>query len=109
MRRVATHRAYDLMTSQWMSFPVIELGEDGKVCRIYPLTGEISHTEWLPGVILLSPCPVSRCADEVFSVFIERTTGVASGYTDTSKRAYWISSFNLSAFDFTASSKVMAL
>lgn len=109
MRRVATHRVYDLMTSQWMSFPVIELGEDGRVCRVYPLTGEISHTEWLPGVILLSPCPVSRRADEAFSVFIERITGVASRYTDIPKRAYWISSFNLSAFDFTGSSRVVAL
>ena len=109
MRRVATHRAYDLMTSQWVFSPVIELDEDGSVCRIYPLTEEISHTEWLPGVILLSPCSVSKRVGEGFSMFIERITSVVSVHTDTPKHAYWIYPFNLSAFDFTGSSRIVAL
>ena len=55
MRRVATHRVYQVNTGDWLSFPVLELDEAGNVVRIYPLAEEISHTEWLPGMIFVSP------------------------------------------------------
>ena len=109
MRRVATHRAYDLITSHWISFPVIELDENGCVCRIYSLTEEISHTEWLPGMILLSPCPINKGVEEEFSMFIKRVTCMARIYANTPKRAYWISFFNLSDVGFTSSSRIVAL
>ena len=60
MRRVATHRVYQVNTGDWLSFPVLELDEAGNVVRIYPLAEEISHTEWLPGMIFVSPFFIER-------------------------------------------------
>lgn len=110
MRRVATHRIGDVITGEWLPVSVIELDERGYVSRMYPLQGEISHTEWLPGMILLSPFPVERTPDEPFADFMRRLKRQAASCDGHSLcRAYWLASFSLSAMDFTPRSRVVLL
>ena len=110
MRRVATHRIGNVMTGEWLSVSVIELDEEGYVGGMYPLWGEISRTEWLPGVILLSPFPIERTPDESFGDFMRRLERQAASYNELSPcRAYWLTPFNLSAMDFTPRSRVVLL
>lgn len=110
MKRVATHRTGNVITGEWLSVSVIELDDGGYVSRVYPLQEEISRTEWLPGVILLSPFPVERIPDEPFGDFIRRLKRQAASYDELSPcRAYWLASFNLSAMDFTPHTRIVLL
>ena len=43
---------------------VVEMS-GGQIVRLFPLTGEVENTEWLPGVIVLSPADV-RVDDSLF-------------------------------------------
>lgn len=111
MRRVATHRVYHVNTGDWLSFPVLELDEAGNVVRIYPLAEEISHTEWLPGMIFVSPFFIERKGSEPFSVFFHRLNQEVAclPVSSLSCHAYWLTSFNLSALEFTSESRIIAL
>lgn len=53
-RRYACHRVYDA-AGHYFRQSVIALDEAGRVISIRPLTEETSFTEWLGGIILLSP------------------------------------------------------
>ena len=98
-------------TGDWLSFPVLELDEAGNVVRIYPLAEEISHTEWLPGMMFVSPFFIERKGSEPFSVFFHRLNQEVAclPVSSLSCRAYWLTSFNLSALEFTSESRIIAL
>lgn len=102
MKRFATHRVYNLLTGEISCFQVIELDEYGTVSKLYPFSEEIRSTEWLPGLIVLSPCPVERLQGEYFSQFKERM--VNNFPPDSTCRAYWLTSFNVTDMEFTEGS-----
>ena len=52
MKRYASHYIY-LAGYGFLKGHAIELNEKHGVCRIFPFTGEVESTEWLPGVIAL--------------------------------------------------------
>ena len=76
MKRFATHRVYSLLTAEIKSSQVLELEEDGRVSKLYPFTEEISATEWLPGLVVLSPCPIWKNPEENFSEFKMRISKI---------------------------------
>ena len=53
MRRFACHRLYLSSDTCFVRY-VVELGDDGKMQRYYPLEEEIYATQWIGGVIVLS-------------------------------------------------------
>lgn len=54
MKRYASHFLF-LSGHGYLKQYVVEMGEGQYVSRIFPLTGEVENTEWLPGVIALLP------------------------------------------------------
>jgi hypothetical protein len=60
MKRFAAHYIY-LPTLGFFRQHVVEIATDGTITRIFPLTEELSSTEWHPGVIALleSPLPTT--------------------------------------------------
>lgn len=107
MKRLATHRVYSLLTAEIKSSQVLELGEDGRVSKLYPFTEEISATEWLPGLVVLSPCPISKNAGESFSEFKTRISEIP--VCEAALRAYWIYPFNVSLMEFVGNSRITLL
>lgn len=107
MKRFATHRVYSLLTAEIKSSQVLELGEDGRVSKLYPFTGEISATEWLPGLVVLSPCSISKNAGESFSEFKTRISEIP--VCEAALRAYWIYPFNVSLMEFVGNSRITLL
>lgn len=107
MKRFATHRVYSLLTAELKSSQVLELDEEGGVSELYPLTEEICATEWLPGLVLLSPFPVAACPGECFADFIKRMEG--NLFPHSAVRAYWIHPFNVSAMEFVENSRIVLL
>lgn len=53
MKRFAAHYVY-MPGRGFLKRFVVETWEEG-VVRLFPLTGEVENTEWLPGVIVLLP------------------------------------------------------
>lgn len=102
MRRIAAHRIYLLPQAEWISASVIELNERGEVARVLPLSGEMAHTEWLSGMLIVSPFPLARECREDFQAFLRRITWQAKAYDcGTSCRVYRIlsSSSEFRAYD----------
>lgn len=53
-RKYACHRIYDA-ANHYFPQSVVSIDGEGSVLSIHPLTEEISATEWLGGIIILSP------------------------------------------------------
>ena len=51
-RRIACHEIASTEDNLSMKLAVIEI-QSGEVTRCYPLKGELPHTEWMPGQIVL--------------------------------------------------------
>lgn len=107
MKRFATHRVYSLLTAEIKSSQVLELDEDGGVSKLYPFREEICATEWLPGLVILSPVPVQRVNTECFSDFRRRMQEAV--FTHAVLRAYWVHPFNVSAMEFVKDSRILPL
>ncbi|WP_300726724.1 hypothetical protein [uncultured Bacteroides sp.] len=110
MRRIATHKLIGPHTAEILSHQVIELDDEGVVCGLFSFEKEISHTEWLPGLIILSAYPVSRNSGESFLCWKERIELEYSSETSSSVlRAYWVTPFNVSAMEFLPDSRIVPL
>lgn len=107
MKRFATHRVYSLLTAEIKSSQVLELEEDGRVSKLYPFTEEISATEWLPGLVVLSPCPIWKNPEENFSEFKMRISKIP--VCEAALRAYWIYPFNVALMEFARNSRITLL
>lgn len=112
VKRIATHRVYDVEVSVLLCQQAVELDDEGVVCRVFPLQEEMQGTEWLPGMVVLSPFPPVRERDERFGCFVRRITLQAMEAEKNAlsvKRAYWIDPFNVSGMEFLPSSRIKAL
>lgn len=109
MKRIATHRVYDAEEGKIFSHQVVEVNEQGEVIRIYPLTGEVRQTEWWGGMIILYPALLpERLPDETFSHYGSRIVSSLKALKEKGeKKAYWLSSFNVSEMEFTPETHII--
>ena len=54
IKKYACHRVYDNGYNHYLQQSVVTIAPDGEVLECKPLTEEISSTEWIGGVIVLS-------------------------------------------------------
>lgn len=107
MKRFATHRVYSLLTAEMKSSQVVELEEDGSVSKLYPFMEEICATEWLPGLVILSPCSIWKNADENFASFKKRISEISA--CELPLQAYWVYPFDVSCMEFAENSRIILL
>ncbi len=80
MKRFACHVLYAPF-QECGSRSVVEVDESGNVRACFPLTEETNATQWLGGVIVLSPSSALEihAAGESFADFLERALATAEG------------------------------
>lgn len=82
------------------------MGESGKVRRWFPLEEEISATQWVGGIIVLSAEEtVERGNGEKFQSFLERVVAQA----DTGMYAWHITGFDFAKEEFTSQGRCIRL
>lgn len=107
MRRYACHLLY-VSANEYYSKYVVELKGDKTVNRLFPLREEICATEWIGGVIVLSPSPYLEIgADESFSRFLQRVA-VATEEA-SSLYAWYIADFDFVKKEFTFACRLIRL
>lgn len=105
MRRFACHYLYVSPKGCYAKY-VVEINEESKVCAYFPLKEEISATQWIGGIIILSPFPELEIhAEEPFSSFLKRVTVETAG----SQYAWHIICFDFAEKNFTNLSTVVRL
>lgn len=113
MKRIATHRVYDLSMDKMFSSQVVEMDDAGIVCRYFPLETEIHGTEWLPGAVIISYFPLLRKDGESFEKFLNRIRcqekKKEKGTSCNMVRAYWIHPFNVLQMEFFPHSRISSL
>lgn len=106
MKRFACHHLY-VSSDACFSKGVVELGDDGKVCGYFCLEEEISATQWIGGVIILSSAVNADKKDgESFRLFLERIVKKAE---DVDCYAWHIADFDLIKEEFNLRSKLVRL
>lgn len=123
MKRFASHRLYIPHLDLWLRNHVVEIDDiTASVIRYYPFTEEISFTEWLNGLIVLS-CDVPEISlENELNVSSEATVlcvderknirSVLSSVYDKTPlvlKAYYITSFNVLDGSFARDSRVLPL
>lgn len=105
MRRFACHRLYTSV-ADCRPQSVVELQADGTLHAVFPLQEEVSATQWIGGVIVLSSFPaLTLQAGETFSAFLQRATSPAGG----SLYAWHITDFDLHRKSFRPDSRLRRL
>lgn len=123
MKRFASHRLYIPHLDLWLRNHVVEIDDiTASVIRYYPFTEEISFTEWLNGLIVLS-CDLPEISlENELNVSSEATVlcvderknirSVLSSVYDKTPlvlKAYYITSFNVLEGSFARDSRVLPL
>lgn len=123
MKRFASHRLYIPHLDLWLRNHVVEIDDiTASVIRYYPFTEEISFTEWLNGLIVLS-CDLPEISlENELNVSSEATVlcvderenirSVLSSVCDKTPlvlKAYYITSFNVLEGSFARDSRVLPL
>lgn len=105
MKRFACHYLY-VSTDGCYSKYVVELEENDTVKVYFPLKEEISETQWIGGVIILSPLSdLEIFREETFVCFLKRSIVE----TNVPIYAWYITGFNLKKEEFTTTSKAVRL
>lgn len=116
MKRFASHRLYIPHMGLLLKNQVVEVTEgSGKVISCYPFTEEISFTEWLGGLIVLSDAVPILNSDynDIFKTCsfgpedIKRVPSLQ--FDDTLLYAYYISDFNVSEMKYSDKSRIIKL
>lgn len=105
MRRFACHYLYVSQKDCYAKY-VVEINEDSRVSAYFPLKEEISATQWIGGIIILSPfLELEFHAKEPFHSFLKRVT------VETARLQYaWhITYFDFAKKDFTNLSTMVRL
>ena len=109
MRKVAACKVINVLQNRVLPLQVVELESDG-ICHLcLPLREETCSTEWLSGIIILSPFEVSRVGEESFGGMMNRLRAQVSMHDMKKERAYLVSPFNVADMDFLPSSHVVLL
>ncbi len=97
MKRFACHHFYASADGCYSQY-VVELTDDGRLHTYFPLREEISHTQWLNGIIFLSPhTDVERREGESFDSFLQR---VAISFPSTCEEETSLYGWYITRFDF---------
>lgn len=105
MKRFACHYLY-VSTDGCYSKYVVELEDNNTVKAYFPLKEEISATQWIGGVIILSPSSdLEIFREETFDCFLRRSIVE----TDVPVYAWHIADFDLKKEEFTTASKAVRL
>ena len=72
MKRFAARRIYLSSEQRMLDLHVVELDDSGIVRTVFPLREEISHTEWVSGIIVIAPGFPPRRPEEPFSGYADR-------------------------------------
>lgn len=108
MKRIAAHRVYHAPEGLMQPMEAVELDDAGCVVACRALAGETGRTEWLPGLLVLSPVLPERKAGEALTSFLQRIAQEASSVApDMPCRAYRIVPFNVFAMEFFPDSRVV--
>lgn len=105
MKRFAARRIYLSSEQRMLDLHVVELDDSGIVRTVFPLREEISHTEWVSGIIVIAPGFPPRRPEEPFSGYADRLRSQPA----EPLHAVRIAPFNLSATEFTPRSRVIPL
>lgn len=117
MYRIASHRILDACTSCLSAFQIVERQVDGTF-SLSPFSEEIRHTEWLPGLVILSPFEIIRHEGEGYASFVSRLSEEADLWMRlrlqqeedfTRCMAYWVTPFDVSHMEFLPHSQVKCL
>ena len=78
MRRFACHYLYVSADGCYSKY-VVELEDSGRVRAYFPLKEELSATQWIGGVIIISPMyGLEICSGEKFADFLQENTAPAA-------------------------------
>lgn len=123
MKRFASHRLYISHLNLLLKNHVVEIDDiTGAVTRYFPFTEEISFTEWLNGLIVLS-CDVPvisfkkelNISSETTVLSVDEGKNIrsvlSSAYNKTPLilKAYYITSFNVFENSFAEDSRILPL
>ena len=87
---------------------VVELEDSGRVRAYFPLKEEISATQWIGGVIIISPMyELDICSGEKFVDFLHRA--MLETELEQPVYAWHIADFDLPGKEFTAGSRLVRL
>ena len=109
-KRFAANRICRVSDCTVLSNQVVEVDETSRcVVCVFALEGEIRHTEWLGGVILLSNHLPVRNLHESFAAFLKRENELSEATSSCSLQAYHVTSFNVHEMEFTEGSRIILL
>lgn len=107
MRRFACHYLYVSADGCYSKY-VVELEDNDRVRVYFPLKEELSATQWIGGVIVISPlCELELHSGENFSDFLKRV--IMESETDVPVYAWYIADFDLIKKEFTTGSRPVRL
>ena len=107
MKRFACHYLYVSSDGCYSKY-VVELEDTGRVRRYFPLKEELSSTQWVGGIIILSPLyDLEIYPEEKYSDFLKRIT--VETETDVPVYAWYIANSDLQQREFTTASKPVRL
>ena len=110
MKRFAANRVYDISSRTMHRNAVVEIEEVSHlVDRVFALDGEVSHVQWLGGLILLCCKEPVIEAGEDFKTFLQRIEQVESIYANERCSACHVTNFNVNAMEFTPTSRIRLL
>lgn len=90
-KKYACHRVYD-SCNHYQSQSVVAVSESGEVIGCTPLVQETSFTEWIGGVIILSPLTEVSFHTDDFGTMLHEMTSI---------RQTPLYAWHISNFDFT--------
>lgn len=105
MKRFAAHRLYLASERKMLVMQVVELDDLGNVNRIFPLAEEVRQTEWIGGIIVVTAENLQSVRDQSFRVFLSRL----SAKPEKEIKAWHVTSFDVSAMEFTSCSRIVRL
>lgn len=107
MRRFACHYLYVSADGCYSKY-VVELEDSGRVRAYFPLKEELSATQWIGGVIIISPMyGLEICSGEKFADFLHRAM-LETG-CEQPVYAWHVADFDLPGKEFTTGSRLVRL
>ncbi len=109
MKRFACHHFYASADGCYSQY-VVELADDGALHTFFPLREELCHTQWLNGVIFLSPhTDVERREGEAFDAFLQRVALPVTSPDEVPLYGWYITRFDFAKREFLADARMLRL
>lgn len=110
MRYYAAHRIWLTGHEEMLSMCRVGVDADHHVVLVEPFEGEPRQTEWLGGIIIVSPVLPEREADEGFFRFCDRLrTSIGSCTSMGTMYAFHVSPFRVREMEFAPESRFRRL